>query len=75
MFYKLYVQDQGTSSKVKSPPPEKSDALPSATWPVRHERHRVLWYPARHRLIGLVRTSPDSHILPPAMIRKTTWRE
>ena len=44
-------------------------------WPVQHMRHRPVWFPARYRLIGLVRASADSFVLPPAVVRKATWRE
>ena len=44
-------------------------------WPVRQCRQRLAWFPARHRLIGLVRSSRDSFVLPPAVVRKATWRD
>ena len=75
MLSKLYLLDKPMSLKPKPGAPVKSAPPKPASWPVHHERHRVAWYPARHRLIGMVRTSPESHILPPAMIRKTSWRE
>ena len=49
--------------------------LGATRWPVRHMRHRPVWFPARYRLIGLVRASVDSFVLPPAVVRKATWRE
>jgi len=48
---------------------------PHTTWPVRRERPVLRWFPAGHRLIGLVRASRDSFVLPPAVVRKAAWRE
>jgi len=44
-------------------------------WPVDHERQRVRWFPASHRLISLVRGNLDSYVLPPAVVRKASWRD
>lgn len=44
-------------------------------WPVRPVRQRLAWLPAKHRLIGLVRTHKDGFVLPPAVVRKATWRD
>ena len=44
-------------------------------WPLSPERHRVRWFPARQRLIGLIRASTDSFVLPPAIVRKASWRD
>ena len=44
-------------------------------WPVNLQRERVKWFPARYRLISLVRTAKDSFVLPPAVVRKAAWRE
>ncbi|MBN1846498.1 MAG: hypothetical protein JW810_12485 [Sedimentisphaerales bacterium] len=46
-----------------------------STWPVRQPRYRVKWYPARQRLIGLVRGNRDAYVLPPAVVRKASWRD
>jgi len=47
----------------------------SSDWPVDHDRQRVRWFPARHRLISLVRGNRDSYVLPPAVVRKAPWRD
>jgi len=44
-------------------------------WPVRQDRQPVYWFPAKQRLIGLVRTHKDGFVLPPAVVRKATWQE
>ena len=44
-------------------------------WPVAPQRQRVKWFPARQRLIGLVRGNRDAFVLPPAVVRKSPWRE
>ena len=45
-------------------------------WPVSQQRPHMRWYPTRQRLIGLVRcSSADSFVLPPAIVRKASWRE
>ena len=44
-------------------------------WPVRQDRRRLVWFPARQRLIGLVRGKRDCFVLPPAVVRKATWRD
>ena len=44
-------------------------------WPVVHDRQRVPWFPASHRLISLVRGNRDSYVLPPAVVRKASWRD
>ena len=54
----------------------KTDNLVKPTnWPVSQDRQRLRWFPARQRLIGLVRGSRDSYVLPPAVVRKAPWRE
>lgn len=45
------------------------------TWPVAQDRCRIDWFPARQRLIAMVRNSSDSFVLPPAVVRKASWRE
>ena len=70
-----------TSAKTTSMP-EEADC-PSApsphakdlNWPVHPDRQRVNWYPAKQRLIGLVREHKDGFVLPPAVVRKATWQE
>ena len=47
----------------------------SSGWPVDHDRQRVRWFPASHRLISLVRGNLDSYVLPPAVVRKASWRD
>ncbi len=47
----------------------------SQDWPVSQDRQPIDWFPARYRLIGLVRMHEDGFVLPPAIIRKATWRE
>jgi len=75
MTTKFYFrEDQATPVETptrQAPPPQTNPAL----WPVRQIRHRVAWFPARHRLIGLVRALSESFVLPPAVIRKPSWRE
>ena len=44
-------------------------------WPVCPERADVKWFPAGSRLIGLVRANVDKFVLPPAVVRKASWRE
>ena len=44
-------------------------------WPVRMERAQLRWFPASSRLIGLVRANVDKFVLPPAVVRKASWRE
>gem|GEM_PF-1689585 len=51
------------------------NAVKTINWPVSQDRHRLRWFPARQRLIGLVRGSRDSFVLPPAVVRKASWRE
>ncbi len=51
----------------------KSDSL--ETWPVVQDRCRIDWFPARQRLIAMVRNCNDSFVLPPAVVRKASWRE
>ena len=45
------------------------------TWPVAQDRCRIDWFPAEQRLIAMVRNSSDSFVLPPAVVRKASWRE
>ena len=49
--------------------------LRQLNWPVAPQRQRVKWFPARQRLIGLVRGNHDAFVLPPAVVRKSPWRE
>ena len=49
--------------------------LRQINWPVMPPRQRVKWFPARQRLIGLVRGNRDAFVLPPAVVRKSSWRE
>jgi hypothetical protein len=49
--------------------------LRQLNWPVAPQRQRVKWFPARQRLIGLVRGNRDAFVLPPAVVRKSPWRE
>jgi len=44
-------------------------------WPMPMERVEVKWFPARNRLIGLVRANGDKYVLPPAVVRKAAWRD
>ena len=44
-------------------------------WPLVPQRQRPQWFPTRQRLIGLVRSSRDSFVLPPAIVRKAAWRD
>lgn len=44
-------------------------------WPVSYHRVPLPWFPARHRLIGLVRSAKNSFVLPPAVVRKASWRD
>jgi hypothetical protein len=54
----------------------QSDKSACATkWPVSQVRLRPAWFPARQRLIGLVRRRGESYVLPPAVVRKAAWRE
>ena len=56
--------------------PEGADPLlRQLNWPVAPQRQRVKWFPARQRLIGLVRGNHDAFVLPPAVVRKSPWRE
>ena len=52
-----------------------TDGYRSSGWPVDHDRQRVRWFPASHRLISLVRGNRDSYVLPPAVVRKASWRD
>ena len=63
-------QTEGVDHKSKPDNPVKS-----TDWPVILDRQRLVWFPARQRLIGLVRCSRDSYVLPPAVVRKASWRE
>lgn len=47
----------------------------SHSWPVRWDRPEVRWFPASSRLIGLVRANVDKFVLPPAVVRKASWRD
>ena len=49
--------------------------LRQLNWPVTPQRQRVKWFPARQRLNGLVRGNHDAFVLPPAVVRKSPWRE
>lgn len=44
-------------------------------WPVTPERKPLNWYPARYCLIKMVQAKADSFVLPPAVVRKASWRE
>lgn len=46
-----------------------------AAWPVAPTRRPVQWYPAPQRLISMVRSGNDTFVLPPAMVRKSPWRD
>ena len=58
-----------------NPPSTTDNAEKSGPWPMVRDRQRLRWFPARQRLIGLVRGSRDAYVLPPAVIRKACWRE
>ena len=60
--------EPAAESPPKSPPAAES-------WPLGHDREPPAWLPAGNRLINLVRSHPDSYVLPPAVIRKANWRE
>jgi len=54
----------------------KSDSgLRKFNWPFQLERFEMPWYPANSRLIGQVRTNINNYVLPPAMVRKASWRD
>ena len=53
----------------------RTHANGSGSWPLAPVRRRLSWFPARHRLIGLVRASDGCFVLPPAMVRKAAWRD
>ena len=54
----------------------KADKLSKAIhWPIGQVRQPVKWFPARQRLIGLIRSHADSFVLPPAVVRKACWRD
>ncbi len=56
--------------------PEGGKQMPGQlNWPAAPHRQRVKWFPARQRLIGLVRGNRDAFVLPPAVVRKSPWRE
>jgi hypothetical protein len=59
----------------KSTQAEDTDHTKDRDWPVHQDRQPVNWFPARQRLIGLVRTHKDGFVLPPAIVRKATWQE
>ncbi len=63
-------QDQNQSS-----PTEGKEKPKDQNWPVHQDRQPVNWFPAKQRLIGLVRTHKDGFVLPPAVVRKATWQE
>ena len=52
------------------------DSIRTGKWPVGQERQRPKWFPAPQRLIGQVRQAvAGSAVLPPAVVRKASWRE
>ena len=76
--------NQTNGSDVSAPEPqtegvnhksEPDNPVKPTNWPVIQDRQRLPWFPARQRLIGLVRCSRDSYVLPPAVVRKASWRE
>jgi hypothetical protein len=44
-------------------------------WPMGLERGPRAWFPAQARMIGLIRANKNSYVLPPAVVRKASWRE
>ncbi len=78
---KMENQAETTISPAPQTPLKKGSSLSSAggdrssDWPVDHDRQRVRWFPASHRLISLVRGNRDSYVLPPAVVRKASWRD
>lgn len=68
-LHKATQMDQSPTSE----PETKSES--KTTWPVRPDRQRVNWFPAKQRLIGLVRAHEEGFVLPPAVVRKATWQE
>ena len=54
---------------------DRRKALVRGDWPVEFERPRVEWFPASSRLIDLVRTNVGNYVLPPAVVRKASWRD
>ena len=54
---------------------EAEEGEQATGWPVSQDRHRLAWFPAGQRLIGLVRGKGDCYVLPPAVVRKASWRE
>jgi hypothetical protein len=45
------------------------------TWPVQQKRPAWRWFPAQNRLIAMVHTRMENTVLPPAVVRKASWRE
>ena len=54
---------------------DKKTSNPQINWPGSLERAEVKWFPASTRLIELVRANTDKFVLPPAVVRKASWRE
>jgi hypothetical protein len=62
----------GKSHSPQTPPPAGGA---NGDWPVAQCRKPLPWYPAPNRLITLVRTKSDSFVLPPALVKKASWRD
>lgn len=64
-----------TADLSSSTSPAASRIATRQDWPIQQSRRRPRWFPSHQRLIGLVRASSDSFVLPPAIVRKAAWKE
>lgn len=65
------IPSKNLTTRISSP----SRQSQAQTWPMGQSRARVQWFPAGQRLISLVRSSQGNYVLPPAVVRKASWRD
>ncbi len=55
--------------------PKQEGKKRAAAWPVQQKRPGWCWFPASHRMMAMLHMRMDSTVLPPAIVRKASWRE
>ena len=69
------IAEEGSLGAIAESPRLGESSPGTESWPVKLERGPEDWFPAQQRMIGLIRSNQDSFVLPPAVVRKSAWRE